>query len=48
MMRNLIFRKSNNLTIDKKRIRTFIEENYFLISFEIWFLSDLLISIFNI
>lgn len=48
MMRNLILRKSNNLTIDKKRVRTFIEENYFLISFEIWFLSDLLINIFNI
>ena len=48
MMRNLTFRKLNNLTIDRKRVRTFIEENYFLISFEIWFLSDLLISIFNI
>lgn len=48
MMRNLILRKSKNLTIDKKRVRTFIKENYFLISFEIWFLSDLLISIFNI
>lgn len=48
MMRNLIFRKLNNLTIDKERTKKFIEENYFLISFEIWFLSDLLISIFNI
>lgn len=48
MMRNLTFRKLNNLTIDKERIRKFIEENYFLISFEIWFLSDLLVMIFNI